>query len=313
MIGALLPRPGRSGAGHGAAQGRDGAGARADLPAAEAAVPAPGPAQRLRRRPVHQPGSFTTTRWSSSRTSCRRSCARSWCRCSTAPCRPGTRVALAHRMLSARPPSPAEAVRMLLQSDDPWLKSCGAYAIGALGLKALLPELDALAAVAGPAAAGGGEAGAGEGAGGLERVSDPQPHAARVAPSHTSPKFGPDIAVQAQPRSSPTTPAARWRRRETAGSGALDHGLRTRAPGNRLKSLSAVHNSSMPWSRHSAAMRASWTCGTADASGLERRAQRGPVGARLRQQDRARRLEPCVHLIERVGERRWRAEDLRRA
>ena len=47
------------------------------------------------------------------------------------------RVALAHRMLSARPPSAAEAVRMLLQSDDPWLKSCGAYAIGALGLKAL--------------------------------------------------------------------------------------------------------------------------------------------------------------------------------
>ena len=55
------------------------------------------------------------------------------------------RVALAHGMLSAQPPSPSEAVRMLLQSDDPWLKSCGAYAIGALGLEALLPELDALA------------------------------------------------------------------------------------------------------------------------------------------------------------------------
>ena len=55
------------------------------------------------------------------------------------------RVALANRMLSARPPSPTQAVRMLLQSDDPWLKACGAYAIGALGLHALLPELDALA------------------------------------------------------------------------------------------------------------------------------------------------------------------------
>ena len=54
------------------------------------------------------------------------------------------RVALAHRMLSAQPPSPTEAVRMLLQSDDPWLKACGAYAIGALGLNALLPELDGL-------------------------------------------------------------------------------------------------------------------------------------------------------------------------
>ena len=55
------------------------------------------------------------------------------------------RVALANRMLSAQPPSPTEAVRMLLQSDDPWLKACGAYAIGALGLHALLPELDVLA------------------------------------------------------------------------------------------------------------------------------------------------------------------------
>ena len=77
------------------------------------------------------------------------------------------RVALAHRMLSAQPPTPSEAVRMLLQSDDPWMKACGAYAIGALGLKALLPELDDLAASPDPAAARGGEAGAGEGAGGL--------------------------------------------------------------------------------------------------------------------------------------------------
>jgi AAA family ATP:ADP antiporter len=60
------------------------------------------------------------------------------------------RVALAHRMLSAQPPSPSEAVRMLLQSDDPWLKSCGAYAVGALGLTALLPVLEPLEASADP-------------------------------------------------------------------------------------------------------------------------------------------------------------------
>ena len=56
------------------------------------------------------------------------------------------RVELAHRVLGARPPSEAEAVKMLLQSDDPWLKSCGAYAVGALGLTELLPEVESLAA-----------------------------------------------------------------------------------------------------------------------------------------------------------------------
>ena len=35
---------------------------------------------------------------------------------------------------------------MLLQSDDPWLKSCGVYAVGALDLEELLPEVEALAA-----------------------------------------------------------------------------------------------------------------------------------------------------------------------
>ena len=32
---------------------------------------------------------------------------------------------------------------MLLKSGDPWLRSCAAYAIGALGLKSLASELDA--------------------------------------------------------------------------------------------------------------------------------------------------------------------------
>lgn len=60
------------------------------------------------------------------------------------------RVMLAHSLLSTRPPSPAEAVRLLLLSDDPWLKACGAYAVGALGLVAFLPELDALLTSADP-------------------------------------------------------------------------------------------------------------------------------------------------------------------
>jgi AAA family ATP:ADP antiporter len=55
------------------------------------------------------------------------------------------RIALAHRILGARPPSETEAVRLLLQSDDPWLKSCGVYAVGALDLEDLLPEVEALA------------------------------------------------------------------------------------------------------------------------------------------------------------------------
>jgi AAA family ATP:ADP antiporter len=55
------------------------------------------------------------------------------------------RVGLAHRILGAGRPTETEAVRMLLQSDDPWLKSCGVYAVGALDLEQLLPEVEALA------------------------------------------------------------------------------------------------------------------------------------------------------------------------
>lgn len=55
------------------------------------------------------------------------------------------RVGLAHRILGAGRPTETEAVRMLLQSDDPWLKSCGVYAVGALDLEELLPEVEALA------------------------------------------------------------------------------------------------------------------------------------------------------------------------
>lgn len=55
------------------------------------------------------------------------------------------RIELANRVLGAGPPSESEAVRLLLHSDDPWLKSCGAYAVGALALTDLMGEIEALA------------------------------------------------------------------------------------------------------------------------------------------------------------------------
>jgi len=52
------------------------------------------------------------------------------------------RVRLANRIVGTGVESQEEAVAALIASDDPWLKSCGAYAIGSLGLKTLAHELD---------------------------------------------------------------------------------------------------------------------------------------------------------------------------
>ncbi|MBI1750407.1 MAG: hypothetical protein HY234_16010 [Acidobacteria bacterium] len=52
------------------------------------------------------------------------------------------RVQLANRMVGAKVESREDAVAALVASDDPWLKSCGAYAIGTLGLKFLEHHLD---------------------------------------------------------------------------------------------------------------------------------------------------------------------------
>ncbi|HEV8384024.1 MAG TPA: Npt1/Npt2 family nucleotide transporter, partial [Candidatus Acidoferrales bacterium] len=52
------------------------------------------------------------------------------------------RVKIANRMVGARVESREDAVAALVASDDPWLKSCGAYAIGTLGLTALESFLD---------------------------------------------------------------------------------------------------------------------------------------------------------------------------
>ncbi len=52
------------------------------------------------------------------------------------------RVRLANRMVGTEVQSREEAVAALVASEDPWLKSCGAYAVGSLGLKSLEVELD---------------------------------------------------------------------------------------------------------------------------------------------------------------------------
>jgi len=52
------------------------------------------------------------------------------------------RAELANRLVHAKIESREQAVAALVLSDDPWLKSCGAYAIGSLGLRTLENELD---------------------------------------------------------------------------------------------------------------------------------------------------------------------------
>jgi AAA family ATP:ADP antiporter len=60
------------------------------------------------------------------------------------------RIALATTILGATVDTREQAVAALLASDDPWLRSCGVYAVGMLRLSALEPELDKLAAADDP-------------------------------------------------------------------------------------------------------------------------------------------------------------------
>ena len=52
------------------------------------------------------------------------------------------RARIANRLVRARIESQEEAVAALVTSDDPWLRSCGAYAIGTLGIRSLEGELN---------------------------------------------------------------------------------------------------------------------------------------------------------------------------
>jgi AAA family ATP:ADP antiporter len=52
------------------------------------------------------------------------------------------RVRLAQRVVGAEVETREQAVSALLLSEEPWLKSCGAYAVGAFGLRELEPQLD---------------------------------------------------------------------------------------------------------------------------------------------------------------------------
>ena len=60
------------------------------------------------------------------------------------------RVGLANRTLGTVALRPEDAVKSLLSSEDPWLRSCGAYAIGALQLAGFTRDLARLAEDADP-------------------------------------------------------------------------------------------------------------------------------------------------------------------
>jgi len=49
---------------------------------------------------------------------------------------------IAQRLVRSKIESQEQAVAELVASDDPWLKSCGAYAIGSLGIRSLEDQLD---------------------------------------------------------------------------------------------------------------------------------------------------------------------------
>ena len=52
------------------------------------------------------------------------------------------RAHLAQRLVHTKIESQEQAVAALVTSDDPWLRSCGAYAVGAFGLRSLEDHLN---------------------------------------------------------------------------------------------------------------------------------------------------------------------------
>jgi AAA family ATP:ADP antiporter len=59
---------------------------------------------------------------------------------------PTERAEIADRLVPVRIENSEQAAAALVTSEDPWLRSCGAYAIGNLGLKSLVHELNRCAA-----------------------------------------------------------------------------------------------------------------------------------------------------------------------
>ena len=60
------------------------------------------------------------------------------------------RIALADRLVGAPLETTEQSVATMLSSEDPWLQSCGVYAVGALQLHALEPELRRFDSIADP-------------------------------------------------------------------------------------------------------------------------------------------------------------------
>jgi len=54
----------------------------------------------------------------------------------------GERAQIAERLVHTKIENKEQAVAELVESDDPWLKSCGAYAIGVFGIKSLEGKLN---------------------------------------------------------------------------------------------------------------------------------------------------------------------------
>ena len=73
-----------------------------------------------------------------------------------------SRIGLANRVLGTEVASSTEAVHSLLSSEDPWLRSCAAYAIGALNLEGFDGQLERLYYGSGPAFTGNSSTSAGE-------------------------------------------------------------------------------------------------------------------------------------------------------
>jgi HEAT repeat protein len=51
------------------------------------------------------------------------------------------KASIADRLIPVRIENSEQAAAVLVASDDPWLRSCGAYAIGTLGLNSLFDDL----------------------------------------------------------------------------------------------------------------------------------------------------------------------------